>query len=118
MGGASPQSGAPAGRVFNATLSETDDRSHGTGASYSSIKAGAAQKQISIPSPASAPGIPSQVESFALTMLSNTEKALRESSNASAPVECWGCGGLKPNADHLYKDCPHKHKTEQFVESI
>ena len=40
---------------------------------------------------------------FALTMLSNVEKALRESSNTRAPIKCWGCEGA-----HLYKDCPSK----------
>ncbi len=45
-------------------------------------------------------------------MLSNAEKALRESSNTNAPVECWGCHGLFPGSDHLYKDCPHKAKPQ------
>ena len=48
------------------------------------------------------------METFALTMLSNAERALRESSNTNAPVQCWGCTGLYPDNDHLYKDCPHK----------
>ena len=59
----------------------------------------------------------SELTTFALTMLSNAERALRESSNTNAPIKCWGCDGLFPNSDHLYRDCPHKEKRnvqEQF----
>ena len=63
-----------------------------------------------IPVAASAPSpVPQDgVTVFALTMLSNAERALRESSNSNAPLMCWGCGGVKANSDHLYKDCPYK----------
>ena len=50
---------------------------------------------------------PSATEEFALTMLSNAERALRESSNSNAPLKCWGCEGA-----HLYKDCPRRHDTQ------
>ena len=53
-----------------------------------------------------------QLETFVFTMLSNAEKALRESSNTNAPLECWGCHGLYPGSNHLYKDCPHKEVAE------
>ena len=54
-------------------------------------------------------------------MLSNAEKALRESSNTNAPIECWGCHGLFSDSNHLYKDCPHKYKPqvqEQFKRKL
>ena len=63
----------------------------------------------------------SGVETFALTMLSCAEKALRESSNTNAPIECWGCHGLFSDSNHLYKDCPHKYKPqvqEQFKRKL
>jgi hypothetical protein len=49
----------------------------------------------------------SDFATFALTCLSNAEKALRQSSNTNAPLECWGCKG-----PHLYRDCPRKHEKE------
>ena len=58
------------------------------------------------------------METFALTMLSNAERALRESSNTNAPVQCWGCAGLYPDNDHLYKDCPHNKEVRAVQEQF
>ena len=54
----------------------------------------------------------STLETFAVTMLSNAEQALRDSSNTKAPLECWGCTGVYKDNNHLHKDCPHKHMAE------
>ena len=43
-----------------------------------------------------------------MAMLSNAEQALRRSSNLNAPLKCWGCQGIYPDDNHLYRDCTKK----------
>ena len=83
IGGVTPNSGANAGRVFPALPMDAEDRAPRSGTSYSAIKADVMQRS----SPSLA--IISQVETFDLTMLSNAEKALRESSNSSDHQSSW-----------------------------
>ena len=45
---------------------------------------------------------------LAWTYLSNAEDALRRSSGTNAPPKCWGCEGIYPDFNHLFRDCPHK----------
>ena len=52
--------------------------------------------------------VPAQNLDNVFSLLSNAEQALRRSSNTNAPLQCWGCQGLHPDANHLYRDCPHR----------
>jgi len=103
VGGTQGNNAATAGRSFSTMTQDAPSAEFASAATkivHRSLGASAG--------PTSNLAVPGSVEHFALSCLSHAECALRESSNTNAPIECWGCHGIHPGSDHLYKDCPHK----------
>ena len=51
----------------------------------------------------------------ATAFLSAAEKALRDASGTSSPIECWGCTNdprFHDNRFHRFMNCPHKNDSE------